>query len=116
MLALQALQQLWEPARFTYQVNAPSNQRPSQSQSQAAAKATPKLRADDSESEAGTSSSEEDGDAQQQPVSQAVTTRARAVQGSAPPILPPRYREQLYIRKWCSQACMCQGPAELGSC
>lgn len=91
---MQALQQLWESARFTYQVNVPSSQRQSQTQSQAAAKASSRLRGDESESEAGTSSSEEEeGPAQQQPLAQAVTTRGRAVQGIAPPVVPPRYRE-----------------------
>ena len=70
---MQALQQLWESARFTYQVNNPS----SQANPQRDSLLTPAESA--AEAEAGTSSSSDGEDGQQQPLlgpSQMVTRRA----------------------------------------
>lgn len=72
---LQALQQLWEPARFTYQVNNPSSQRqrPTGGSKQSAAVA------DAEEEEAGSSSSDDEGCLQQpQQASQVVTRGVEA--------------------------------------
>lgn len=72
---MQALQQLWEPARFTYQVNNPSSQRqrPTGGSKQSAAVV------DAEEEEAGSSSSDDEGRlGQPQQTSQVVTRGVEA--------------------------------------
>lgn len=72
---MQALQQLWEPARFTYQVNNPS----SQSQRPAGRSKQPTAVAEAEEEEAGSSSSNDEGSLEQpQQISQVVTRGAEA--------------------------------------
>lgn len=72
---MQALQQLWEPARFTYQVNNPS----SQSQRPAGASKQPTAAVEAEEEEAGSSSSDDHGGLEQpQGTGQVVTRGAEA--------------------------------------
>lgn len=71
----------------------PTSQRPAGPVTQPTPKASSKLKGDAPESEAETSSSEdeEQGAGLQRPLHAAVTTRARAVQDSAPAVAPSRY-------------------------
>ena len=72
---MQALQQLWEPARFTYQVNNPS----SQSQRPVGRSQQPAAVADAEEEEADSSSSNDEGSLEQpQQTSQVMTRGAEA--------------------------------------
>lgn len=72
---MQALQQLWEPARFTYQVNNPS----SQSQRPPVGSKRPAAVVEAEDEEADSSSSDDEGCLEQpQPASQVVTRGAEA--------------------------------------